>query len=408
MPILRPRLRPIETVVVPDERFGQAIMLRDGEGVTPKIASVPAPLVPILARFTGAHTIAEIAVLCSREMGSEVPSALVQKLADELDDALFLDSPRYQAARVRVEQEFARAPVREATHAGGAYHSDPSKLQQFLDGECIGSAGLKEKNGSVRALIAPHIDPWRGKRGYGHAYGLLRAGLSEQIDTFVLLGTSHAPMREAFALCGKAFDTPLGAIDVDKGAVDAIAARAPFDPFTDVFNHKREHSLEFQAVFVKHLVGDRHVRIIPILCGIGESQRTGRCPDEDPHAEAFLRAVHSVVQSRAARTVVIAGADLAHVGPRFGDAAPYDEDERSELERTDRISLEMAASGEHRQFFFQVQRDLETRRVCGLGPIYALLRVLPAGCVGKLAHYEQTIDPQEGSIVSHAAMAFYG
>ena len=55
-----------------------------------------------------------------------------------------------------------------------------------------------------------------------------------------------------------------------------------------------------------------------------------------------------------------------------------------------------------------MQGDLETRRVCGLGPIYALLRVLPAGSHGKLAHYEQTIDPEEGSIVSHAAMAFYG
>jgi MEMO1 family protein len=408
LPILRPRLRPIETVVVPDERFGQAIMLRDGEGVTPKIATVPAPLVPILARFTGAHTVGEIAALCSRDLGSEVPSALVQKLADELDHALFLDSPRYQAARLRIEQEFARAPVREATHAGGAYHADPAKLQQFLDRECIGNAGPKEKNGAVRGLIAPHIDPWRGKRGYGHAYGLLRAGLSEHIDTFVLLGTSHAPMRESFALCSKAFDTPFGAIEVDRGAVDAIASRAPFDPFTDVFNHKREHSLEFQAVFVKHLVGDRPVRIIPILCGIGDSQRTGRSPEEDPHADTFLRAVHSIVQARSARTVVIAGADLAHVGPRFGDPAPYDADDRHELERTDRTSLEMAAAREHREFFFQVQRDLETRRVCGLGPIYALLRVLPEGCTGRLAHYEQTIDPQEGSIVSHAAMAFFG
>ncbi len=395
-------------MVVPDERFGQAIMLRDGEGVTPKVAIVPGPLVPILARFTGAHAISEIAELCTNEMGSEVPVTLVQKLADELDDALFLDSPRYQAARRRVEEAFARAPIREATHAGGAYHADPLKLQKFLDGDCLGNAGPKERNGAVRGLIAPHIDPWRGKLGYGHAYGLLRAGLSEDIDTFVLLGTSHAPMRESFALCNKDFDTPLGAIEVDKGAIDAIAARASFDPFTDVFNHKREHSLEFQAVFVKHLVGERSVRIVPILCGIGDSQRTGRCPDEDPHAEAFLRAIAAVVERRAARTVVIAGADLAHVGPRFGDGAPYGEDERNELERADRHTLALAACGAHRDFFFQVQRDLETRRVCGLGPIYALLRVLPAGCVGKLAHYEQTVDSQEGSIVSHAAMAFYG
>jgi AmmeMemoRadiSam system protein B len=260
----------------------------------------------------------------------------------------------------------------------------------------------------VRGLVAPHIDPWRGKRAYGHAYGLLRAGLREEVDTFVLLGTSHAPMREPFALCRKTFATPLGGIEVDGGAVDAIAALAPFDAFTDVFNHKREHSLEFQAVFVKHLVGEKPVRIIPILCGIGESQRTGRCPEDDPRSEPFLSAVRAVVERHAHRTVVIAGADLAHVGPRFGDAEPYDTQQRKRLERTDRASLELAAAQAHRDFFFHVQGDLDSRRVCGLGPIYALLRTLPDGCQGRLEHYEQTIDPQEGSIVSHAAMAFYG
>jgi AmmeMemoRadiSam system protein B len=175
-----------------------------------------------------------------------------------------------------------------------------------------------------------------------------------------------------------------------------------------VFNHKREHSLEFQAVFVKHLVGARPVRIIPILCGVGESQRTGLCPEDDPRSDGFLRAVRELVEGRAERTVVIAGADLAHVGPRFGDPGAYDEVAREELERTDRASLELAEGGAHRDFFRQVQADLDTRRVCGLGPIYALLRALPDGCKGALAHYEQTIDPQEGSIVSHAAMAFYG
>jgi MEMO1 family protein len=406
--ISRPRLRPVETIVVPDERYGQSVVLRDTEGVTPKVASIPGPLLPVLARFNGALTVEQIAAEASNDVGAAIPIAVVRKLVRDLDEALFLESPRYQAERLRVETEFVRSPVRQATHAGGAYHADPAKLKAYLDNDCLGSAGPKERNGQVRGLVAPHIDPWRGKRGYGHAYGLLHAGLREEVDTFVLLGTSHAPMREPFALCRKTFATPLGGIEVDDGAVDAIAARAPFDPFTDVFNHKREHSLEFQVVFVRHLVGDRPVRIIPILCGIGENQRTGRCPEDDARSEPFLAAVRAVVERRADRTVVIAGADLAHVGPRFGDPAPYDPQQRKKLERTDRASLELAAEKAHRDFFFQVQRDLDSRRVCGLGPIYALLRTLPDGCRGHLEHYEQTIDPQEGSIVSHAAMAFYG
>jgi len=306
-----------------------------------------------------------------------------------------------------VEQEFARAKVRPASHAGGAYHADPVDLRRYLENDCMGGAGPRPKNGAARAIIAPHIDPWRGKIGYGHAYAGLRAGLAPEVDTFVLLGTSHAPMREPFALCRKAFATPFGHIEADEGAIDAIAEKATFDPFADLFNHKREHSLEFQAVFVKHLIGNREARIVPILCGIGESQRTGRSPEDDVRAETFLRAVRALIQRRAERTVIIAGADLAHVGPRFGDPSPFDLDQRRELERVDRTSLEMARAGAHRDFFHQVQSDLDTRRVCGLGPIYALLRTLPEGCRGELLHYEQTVDPEEGSIVSHAAVAFW-
>jgi hypothetical protein len=59
-------------------------------------------------------------------------------------------------------------------------------------------------------------------------------------------------------------------------------------------------------------------------------------------------------------------------------------------------------------FWAHVASDLATRRVCGLGPIYALLRALPEGARGELHHYEQTVDADDGSIVSHAALGFYG
>ena len=39
--------------------------------------------------------------------------------------------------------------------------------------------------------------------------------------------------------------------------------------------------------------------------------------------------------------------------------------------------------------------------------IYAMLRTVRGGATGDLVHYEQNIDPEEGSIVSHAAVAFH-
>jgi hypothetical protein len=402
----RPALRALESIVVPDRRVGKVVVLRDTHGITDQSAVIPLPLLPVIARFTGAKTCAQIAREASRELGEAVPVEVVTRLADELDKGLFLEGPTFEAARERVEDAFARADVREASHAGGAYHGDASKLRAYLDDACL-AKGKPNGHARVVGLVAPHIDPWRGAECYGHAYTTLRDGLPEDVDTFLLLGTSHALMRRPFALCRKAFDTPLGRVEADLDGIDALASAATFDAYADQFNHKREHSLEFQAVFLKHLLGDRPFKIIPVLAGMGDHQARRTDPAGDTSTNAFLEAMRDLVATRAGRLVVVAGADLAHVGPRFGDKEPYDAPKRADLDRTDRASLDLAVAGEAREFWSHVASDLDTRRVCGLGPIYSLLRALPSGAKGSVVHYEQTIDDEDGSIVSHAAVGFF-
>lgn len=414
-------------------------MLRDTQGVTSSHAVLPMEVVPIVARFTGGSTCDAIAREASIELGERVSTELVVKLATELEDALFVDGPPYRRERARIEREFASSAVREASHAGGAYHDDPAELAEYIEVECLGTreasptskrkprsasgksttngttgnggppnTNAKNGRGRLVALVAPHIDPWRGARCYGAAYNALAADLPDDVDTFILLGTSHAPMREPFALCRKAFATPLGPMEADVDAIDAIATACDFDPYADQFNHKREHSLEFQAVFLRHLLGKRpnqKARIIPILAGLGEFQHTGDSPAGSRSVTRFYDALRKIVDRRNA--VVIAGADLAHVGPRFGDPRPLDEAERATLDATDRDSLARAERGDPEAFWEHVARDLETRRVCGLGPMYSLLRAIDRDARGEVRHYEQTIDPDEGSIVSHAAMGFY-
>jgi AmmeMemoRadiSam system protein B len=409
----RPALRPVESIVVPDARHGKLLVLRDTQGVTDAQAAIPPALVPIVSRFNGASTCEQIARDASRELGEEVPVDLVVKLAEELDRGLFLDGPTYRQALARIEGDFAGATVRVASHAGGAYANEPEALRKYLDDKCIGAANGKtsHRSGVMTALIAPHIDPWRGAVGYGHAYGAMRRALAPEADTFILFGTSHAPMRQPFALCRKAFATPLGSIEADLGAIDALAQAAPFDAYADQFNHKREHSLEFQVVFLRHLLAARgsrarHARIIPILAGLGEHQARGTDPSSDGGVTKFIDALRAIIDARPGRVVVIAGADMAHIGPRFGDERPSTKTLAS-LDATDRASLGHAAAGDARGFWKDVAKDLDTRRVCGLAPIYALLRTVPGGGAGELLHYEQTVDKEDGSVVSHAAVGFF-
>jgi AmmeMemoRadiSam system protein B len=407
-----PRLRSIEAVFVQDRARGRVLVLRDTEGIAPGAVMVPAELAAVVRRLDGARTIAQIATEASRQTGRRIDQDLVLELVEELDRAAMLETESFHRLRREVMSAFAAARVRPAAHAGGAYHGDASELVRFIEEDCIGRAAPGSSSvpaaKAMVGLCAPHMDLWRAAVGYGHAYGALRDGLDDRVDTFVLLGTSHAPMQRPFAVCAKAFDTPLGALDPDLEAVADLAKAARFDVHEDEYLHKGEHSLEFQAVFLRHALGERaaEARIVPILCGLGASQASRRDPATDPEAESFLVALATLVERRAGRVLVVAGADLAHVGPRFGDANPLDARGRQRLEKRDAESIDLALLRDAPGFFHQVAEDLGTRRVCGLGPIYTMLRVLPEG-TGAHLHYDQCIDPDEGSIVSHAAIGYY-
>ena len=415
----RPALRAVESIVVPDREHGKVLVLRDTQGVTDAQAAIPPVLVPVVARFTGKLTCEEVAREASMEIGAEVPVEVVVHLANQLEGGLFLEGPVFREARVRVEREFVEAAIRPATHAGAAYYGERRALERYIEQSCLARAddppasingsGSPGATGMV-ALIAPHIDPWRGAVGYGHAYRALASAIAPDVDTFILFGTSHAPMREPFALCRKAFDTPLGSVEADATSLDAIAAAAEgWNPYADQFNHKREHSLEFQVVFLKHVLKGREFRIVPILAGLGASQVSGEAPEGDARVERFMEGIRAVVEARPGRVVVVAGADLAHVGPRFGDAKPYGEEQRGELEKVDRASLAHASAMDASGFWAHVSADLDERRVCGLAPIWSLVRsVGGSGARGRLLHYEQTVDEGDGSIVSHAAVGFFG
>lgn len=409
---MRPALRPVEIIRVPNGQGTLVTVLRDPEAVAPHAVEVRAPLDAALGLFDGRRETAEIAkVLRGRRI--RVTDAEVERLALDLEDAAFLVGPTARARRAALARAYQVARVREATHAGGAYHGDPRALARFVETQCLGRASPAEMTGDVVGLVAPHMDLWRAAVGYGHAYAALRDRMPKDLETIVVLGTCHAGLRSAFCMTRKGFATPLGDLAVDEGMVDELASGAAEDVYEEELKHKGEHSIEFQCVFLRHLLGEEraaHVRIVPILCGLGRAQVERRDPAEDRVASRFLGTLGDALARRGGRVLVVAGADLAHVGPRFGDDARLDEAGRDALARRDRESIDLALAREARLFFDHVTEDLHERRVCGTGPLYTLLSALGAlgASAGKLLSYEQNVDPEEGSVVSHASVAYVG
>jgi MEMO1 family protein len=404
---MRPLLAAVEVIMVIDPSGAAVTRLRDGERVALRHVDVPRPLDRALGYMNGVRSPRDIAEL-ARSAGHAISLQEIEELVALLEASAMLEGPTRRARRRRLALEFERAETRAASFAGGAYHGDRAELSRYVEDECIAAVEHAPLSGEVRGLVAPHMDLWRAALGYGHAYAALSRALPADVDTVVVLGTCHVGLRTPFAFSKKAFDTPLGLMRSDRALAERVAARSGQDVFAEEYKHKGEHSIEFQVVFLRHVLGERarDVPIVPVLCGLGASQAAGEDPAADRDTEAVIDALKSELQGRS--VVVVAGADLAHVGPRFGDAKALDGAGRTRLRQRDHASLDRLQRRDAPAFFEDVTRDQHTRRVCGSGPLYTMLRLLEDSEVrdGDLLAYTQHVDPQEGSIVSHASIAF--
>jgi MEMO1 family protein len=401
-----PRLRAIEAF--PVEQDGERYLaLRDPAGYTSAVLMLPVDLLDILALFDGEHGVADIQAKILRADGELVAREHIGKLMAALDEHGFLDSPAFAARRATIDRAFLDAPSRPPQHAGGAYSGDAAQLRTAMDGFFAPPAGPGPvehfRGGGFRGLVAPHIDFHRGGPTYAWAYRELAE--RGEADLFVIFGTCHAGMTQPFALTRKDFDTPLGPAPTDRDFVEALASRARQDCFGAEVAHRNEHSIELQAVFLRYLYGGRRdVAIVPVLTSfVHEALARGQRPQDDPRVPAFLDALGETTAACGRRVTFIAGADLAHMGPRFGDPSPITETERSVIDREDRQMLAAVEAGDAEAFFESARRDNDRRRICGLSPIYALLRAL-GGAPGTLRRYGQWPDPE--GVVSFASVVF--
>ena len=403
----RPRLRQVD--VFPVEREGRRfVALRDTAGYTASVVMLPIQLVEILARFDGAHEVGDIEAELTRRHGVTLERARIEELVAQLDEHGFMESPSFAARRAAIDRGFLEAPTRPASHAGGAYPADSDELRRTMDAyfeppEGAGGGPPPDGTPSVRGLIAPHIDFHRGGPAYTWAYREL--GERSDADLFVVFGTCHTGMPDPWALTRKDYETPFGPLRVDRDVVEAVSVRARQDCFGSEVAHRMEHSIEFQAVFLQYLfAARREIRIVPVLASFAhEAIAERRRPEDDPRVERFLEALGEVVAAAGRRTIFIAGADLAHVGPRFGDPRPVTPAELEGLARDDRATLASVEACDPAALFDDAARDGDARRICGLSPIWALLRSLGGGA-GTLRRYAQWPDPE--GVVTFASVTF--
>ena len=287
------------------------------------------------------------------------------------------------------------AGVRRPTCAGSVYPDDPGRLRAALDAWLAlpRRAGVRRGSATAptRLLVAPHIDYPRGARGYASAYAALDG---TDADLFVVFGTAHETPPHLFTLTRRHYATPLGPVATDRAAVEAIVGElGEAEVLTDERCHAGEHSVELQVVVLRHLV--RHAfTALPVLCS-----SITHLPDPARFTDRFLAALGRAVHGR--KVCFVAGADLAHVGPLYGDRRPPTPAEAAAVEADDQSTLAFLEAGDAEGFHRDAVRDDARRRLCGTAPIYAAMRASGRGA--RLLHYERWTDGRDS--VSFAAAA---
>lgn len=396
----RPRLRPLEAFPV-DHEGQQMVALRDPAHLTDAVMLLSPIAMAAAGLMDGRRLLPEVLDEMRRRVGVAPPLQDLEGLVRRLDACHFLDSDAFRSHFDGLVQGFRELPARPPFLAGRSYPDDPAELGDHLGGLL---AGLSPTNGRrLVGLYAPHIDLERGAQVYGRTYVELQD--AEPADLYVLFGTSHAPTRQPFALTRKGYETPLGTVETAADLVDRLASRVGGQYFEDEFNHRSEHSLEFQALFLRKVLGNAPFRALPILCGLTpELMRPGRTPGDLPDARRFLEGLKEVLAESGLRVRFIGGVDLAHVGERFGDRGRLTPEFLSWVEAEDRRSLGHVLEGDAEGFWRSVTDDGDRRRICGLAPIYAMLSVMPPA-PARLLDYRQCVDPEGTCCVSIAGVA---
>jgi AmmeMemoRadiSam system protein B len=394
---MNPRLRPVH--VVPMVHQGRpALLLRDPLHLTEQVIVVPRQLGPVLALMDGTRSLEEVRASLMIRAGLQVTNGDLAHIVDQLDQALLLQNQRFVEACNKALRSFRQAPYRSPASAGASYPSEPEQLAAMLDG-FLAEHGSTEPAFHARGIVSPHIDYARGGAVYAQVWS--RAAESvRQADVAVILGTDHNGGEGKLTLTRQSYATPYGVLPTATDVVDGLAeVIGPELAFEEELHHIGEHSVELAAVWLHHMRNRQPIELVPILCGsFHHFILTPFEPATDPTFAEALEALDAALQGR--RAVIVAAADLAHVGPVFGDKFPVGFDRQARLAAEDAALIDTICAGDAEAFYARIAAEEDRRNVCGLAPIYLMLRLLGAA-VGERAGYERCpADQNQASWVS--------
>jgi len=388
-------VRPLDIAPFRDERNEVRFALHDMIRIAPHPVVVTTAGYFVLSQLDGQHTGQDVQLAFIKQFGQVISSDQVRKIVAQLDQALLLDSENFRRAYQQRRHAYATAETRDNRPRSVAAPQLLAEIQALLE------PGRAAPVAELRGVVAPHLDYARGRPCYADAYAtLLHHAAAER---YVILGTNHFGRSASVVATTKDFETPLGRVRTDREFIGRLEQALGKSLCEHEFDHDVEHSVELQVQILQVGRSGAGFSIVPLLCP-DVCGPTGTAPQDGdgPDLRDFADTLAGVLAADDRRTVLIAGADLSHVGQRFGDAEAATLESLKRVEQSDRGLLKLLEEREEDAFVQRLRENGNPTHICSAGCIYALLRALP-GQECRLLRYHQATDMASDTHVTCAA-----
>ncbi len=441
-----PAVRPLEVTAFRGSNNELYFSMFDMSRVAPQPMAISLPGYFVVAHLDGRRTVAEIQAAFAAEFGRQIEAGQIERVVRALDEALLLNTDRFDRAhaaaveayragdvrdnrdrwpgadelREQIERMFAAADdsrVRSPAPPDKGGRSEQSAAppapeipigaveRAFVPASLSGDRPFDPAN--IAGLIAPHLDYARGAPCYVEAYRALLPDALRRFERFVILGTNHFGRGGGVVATRKDFLTPLGRAVTDRAFIDALESRLDEPLCHHEFDHAAEHSIELHVHILQTLASGSEsaapFTIVPLLIP-DPTGPTGTRPLDGigPDLLDFARALRELMRESDRRTLLVASADLSHVGERFGEGGPTSRAFMKRIGASDKRLLELLENRREEEFVVALAANGNPTRICSIGCLFAMLCALPnRPC--RVLRYHQAVDFDNETHVTCAA-----
>lgn len=410
----------------------QAMGLADARQISDRVIFVPPAAQLIFPHMTGERTLDEIATAVGHGLTREILEGLVA----QLDDAGLLFGPTFDALLAKMRAEFDSSallpPAATAAFTDAVLGQElgenaseqdkaekaPGRLRELMD-QWIDQALEKADDPAFdtlpKVLVAPHLDYGRGSFNYASAWG--RARVADRPDRVVILGTNHFGEGTGVVACDKGYQTALGVCEADADLIGLLRASLGEPLFKNRYDHEREHSIELQIPWIQHCLGaDDNGKFPKVFAALVHDPAVNNGESYDGQGVAlmpFVEAMRAALAKLGGRTLIVASADLSHVGPMFGDQVKSlagDEQEaaahRDKVFAHDREMVELVRQNKPDELIAAMAWQQNPTRWCSTGNLTAAMLIAQPTDV-KVLNYVAAMDEQGMGMVSSIAGAMF-